>query len=149
MASSNAGDDRISAARWEHFEHGADIGVRGFGPTCEAAFEAAAMAMTAVIGDPDNIAQEWSIEVECEAADRELLLADWLNAIIYEMATRHALFSGFAVTLSGNRLTGRISGETVDVARHHPAVEIKGATYTALQVTETDGGWLAQLVVDV
>lgn len=25
-------------------------------------------------------------------------------------------------------------GERIDAARHHPAVEIKGATYTALQV---------------
>jgi SHS2 domain-containing protein len=25
--------------RWEHFDHGADIGVRGFGPTPAAAFE--------------------------------------------------------------------------------------------------------------
>lgn len=35
--------------RWEHFPHGADIGVRGFGPTMAAAFEQAALAMTAVV----------------------------------------------------------------------------------------------------
>jgi tRNA nucleotidyltransferase (CCA-adding enzyme) len=37
----------------------------------------------------------------------------------------------------------------VDAARHHPAVEIKGATYTALRVAPVDDGWLAQTVVDV
>ena len=31
--------------RWEHFDHGADIGVRDFGPTKAAAFVQAAMAM--------------------------------------------------------------------------------------------------------
>ena len=141
----------MSAAppHWEHFEHGADIGVRGFGPTPEAAFEEVALAMTAVIADPATIAPEWSVEVVCEAADRELLLADWLNAVIFEMATRGALFCRFAVTLDGNRLTGTATGEAVDVARHHPAVEIKGATYTGLRVARIDGGWLAQLVVDV
>jgi SHS2 domain-containing protein len=38
----------------------------------------------------------------------------------------------------------------VDVARHQPAVEIKGATYTELKVGRTDNGlWFAQCVVDV
>jgi SHS2 domain-containing protein len=36
------------------------------------------------------------------------------------------------------------------VARHQPAVEVKGATYTNLLVTHTpDASWLAQCVVDV
>ena len=41
-------------------------------------------------------------------------------------------------------------GEPVVVARHRPAVEVKGATYTALCVArQPDGRWLAQTVVDV
>src|SRR5574340_1133755 len=39
-----------------------------------------------------------------------------------------------AVQLDGNRLSAQAWGEPVDVARHRPAVEIKGATYTALRV---------------
>jgi tRNA nucleotidyltransferase (CCA-adding enzyme) len=35
------------------------------------------------------------------------------------------------------------------VQRHQPAVEVKGATYTALRVAPIEGGWLAQTVVDV
>jgi SHS2 domain-containing protein len=46
-------------------------------------------------------------------------------------------------------LTATARGEPVDVARHEPAVEIKGATYTALAVEQTDGQWRAQCVVDV
>jgi SHS2 domain-containing protein len=37
----------------------------------------------------------------------------------------------------------------VDIARHQPAVEIKGATYTSLRVAQEDGAWVAQTVVDV
>ncbi len=33
--------------QWEHFPHHADVGVRGVGPTREAAFEEAARALTA------------------------------------------------------------------------------------------------------
>jgi SHS2 domain-containing protein len=33
----------MSHAGWEHFPHGADVGVRGFGATAAAAFEQAAL----------------------------------------------------------------------------------------------------------
>jgi len=41
-------------------------------------------------------------------------------------------------------------GEPIDAARHHVAVEVKGATYTELAVKHRDDGqWVAQCVVDV
>jgi tRNA nucleotidyltransferase (CCA-adding enzyme) len=65
------------------------------------------------------------------------------------MSTRKMLFSRFAVTLEGTRLEAQAWGEPVDAARHQPAVEVKGATYTGLRVAPQDGGWVAQTVVDV
>jgi tRNA nucleotidyltransferase (CCA-adding enzyme) len=135
--------------RWEHFEHGADVGVRGYGTTVAEAFEQAAVALTAVVADPATVRPLERVELSCEAPDDELLLAEWLNAIVYEMATRRMLFSRFAVRLQSDGLTGEAWGEAVDVARHHPAVEVKGATYTQLRVAREGGGWLAQTVVDV
>lgn len=136
--------------RWEHFEHGADIGVRGYGHTKAAAFEQAALAMAAVITDPSRVAGRQTVSIACEAADDELLLAAWLNALISEMDVRHMLFGRFHVELLEGRLLGTASGEPASVERHEPAVEIKGATYTTLRVAPTpDGGWMAQTVVDV
>lgn len=40
-------------------------------------------------------------------------------------------------------------GERVDPARHRPAVEVKGATYTELKVAREGELWVAQCVVDV
>lgn len=135
---------------WEHFEHGADIGVRGHGATLEQAFEQAAVALTAVVADPDGIADMTRIDVECRADDPEILLVDWLNALIYEMAVSRMLFRRYHVELDGCELHGSAWGETVDIARHQPAVEVKGATYTALQVNQRgDGTWVVQTVVDV
>lgn len=134
---------------WEHYAHGADVGVRGCATSKPAAFEQAALALTAVITDPAAVAARTRIAIECEAPDDELLLAEWLNALIYEMATRKMLFGRFAVRLEGSRLSAEAWGETVDVARHHPAVEVKGATYTTLRVAPEGSGWVAQTVVDV
>lgn len=135
--------------RWEHYEHGADIGVRGYGATLAQAFEQAALALTAVIADPAAVAPRERVAIRCEAPDDELLFAEWLNAIVYEMSARRMLFSRFALQLEGGALSGEAWGEPVEAARHHPAVEVKGATYTTLRVARHDGGWVAQTVVDV
>ena len=140
----------MSRERWEHFEHQADIGVRGLGPTTDAAFEQAALALTAVLVDPKEVAARQRVDISCEAPDLETLFYDWLNAIVYEMATRSMLFGRYEARIEGNRLRGAAWGEGVDAARHRPAVEVKGATYTSLHVRLDEGGeWLAQCVVDV
>ena len=134
---------------WEHFEHRADIGIRGYGESPAEAFEQCALAMMAIISDVSLIGARDEIEIGCEESDPELLLVDWLNAIIYEMATRKMLFGRFEVTIKEGSLKGRIWGEPIDVARHHPAVEVKGATYTELALYERGHQWFAQCVVDV
>lgn len=135
---------------WEHFAHGADIGIRGIGPTKEDAFQQIALALTAVITDPASVRCVVSVPIACSAPSDELLLIDWLNALVYEMATRRLLFGAYAVTLEEGGLRATASGEPVDRSRHEPAVEVKGATYTALRVERlADGRWLAQCVVDV
>lgn len=137
-------------AGWEHFSHGSDIGVRGFGASVEEAFVQAALALTAVVADVAKVAQIENVKVRCDAPDLELLFVSWLNAVIYEMAVRGMLFSAFRVSVSGDSLTGTLIGEKADPERHHVAVEAKGATVTALRVArDQNGQWVAQCVVDV
>ena len=79
-----------------------------------------------------------------------LLLVDWLNALIFEMATRSMLFSSWEVECEGQTLHARVTGEPVDRERHRPVVEVKGATFTSLDVRrDSDGLWRAECVVDV
>lgn len=140
----------LQAPHWEHFEHGADIGIRGVGATLEQAFAQAALAMTAVITEPDNVASVRSVLIECQAPDAELLFVGWINELIYQMAVQNLLFGQYQVTILDKRLTATAVGESVDQQKHQPAVEIKGATFTELKVAQReDGAWLAQCVVDV
>jgi SHS2 domain-containing protein len=137
-------------AGWELFAHDADVGVRGFGPTREAAFEQAAIALMHAIGAGGDVAPRQVVSIECEAPDDEVLLVDWLNALIFEMATRSMLFSRFRVGIGNGVLRAEAWGEPIDSARHEIAVEAKGATFTALDVAKrADGSWVAQCVVDV
>lgn len=138
-----------SASSWAHFPHEADIGVVGIGPTKAEAFRQAALALTAVVTDPAVVRPIHAVPVFCEAPTDDLLLLEWLNALIYEMAVRTMVFADFSVDIDGQTLRATAYGEVVDLDRHEPAVEIKGATLTALQVTEGPDGWRVQCVVDV
>jgi len=134
---------------FEHFDHVADIGVRGFGPTMADAFEQAALALTAVLVEPATVRPTTEVAIACSAPDAEILLVDWLNAVVYEMATRGLVFGAFDVHIDGGQLTAAARGEPVDAGRHAPAVEVKGATMTELSVHRDGHRWIAQCVVDV
>ncbi len=142
--------DAAAAETWEHFRHGADIGIRGSGATMVQAFEQAALALTAVVTEPDTVRALQAVDIHCSSPDNDFLFLDWINALIYEMATRGMLFRRFVLTREGAALHGTAWGEPVDVERHRPAVEPKGATLTELKVEQaSDGRWIAQCVVDV
>jgi tRNA nucleotidyltransferase (CCA-adding enzyme) len=136
--------------RWEHFDHEADIGIRGVGPTLDQAFEQAAVALTSVVTDPDRVSASTAVNIQCEASDIELLLVAWINELVYEMAVHGLLFNHCQVNIDHGRLSAIAFGEAVDRQKHQPAVEVKGATFTELQVyQQADGAWVAQCVVDV
>jgi SHS2 domain-containing protein len=140
----------MSQTRWEHFAHKADMGVRGVGGSKEAAFEQAALAAMAVVADLSAIEARETVRLTCEAPDDVLLLVDWLNSVVFEIATSKMLFSRFEVRISGTRLEASLFGEKIDLERHDPRVEIKGATVTEARVFEDENGlWVAQCVVDV
>ncbi len=138
-----------TASGWKLLPHDADVRVFGWGPTCEIAFEQAALALKAVVTEAE-VNPDVAVEVTCEAADLELLFVEWLNVIIFEMAVREMIFCDFAVSIENHRLTGTLLGESANQMRHEPACEPKGATYTALGVVcDEDGKWSATCVVDV
>ncbi len=150
MKKSPHSSSQHAVPRWEHFEHMADIGLRGYGSSLAQSFEQIALALTAVITTPEQVRPLHAVSILCRAPDPELLLVDWLNALIFEMASQQMLFARFEVRIDGDRLAATAWGEALDRARHQPAVEVKGATLTALAVREQPPGlWAAQCVVDV
>lgn len=138
------------AGRWEHYPHQADLGIRGRGATKARAFEQAARALTAAAARLDAVAPRVSLTFRCRGADDETLLFEWLNRLVFEMATRRMLFAEFNVVFEPGGLRARARGEPLDPARHEPGVEIKAATWYDLRVERQPGGeWVAQCVLDV
>ena len=134
---------------YETFEHEADIGIRGFGNSLEQAFENAAVALYSVMVNVGKIARAEKRVIAVSATDRELLLVEWLNALLALSDIERLVFSKFEVMIKDTSLTGIAWGEPLDRVRHEAHVEVKGATYHMLSVKEEDGRYRAQCVVDV
>lgn len=134
---------------YETFEHEADIGIRGFGDSMAAAFENAALALYSVMVNVQAIAPKEKRSVTVSAPDSEILLVEWLNALLSLSDIERMVFSKFEVNIDGTSLTGTAWGEALDRVRHQAHVEIKGATYHMLRVQERDNRYVAQCVVDV
>lgn len=140
----------MNERRWEHIDHGADIGLLAVASTRDELFESMAEALTALITDPQSVRATSTISIRCAAPDDAVLLVDWLNALIFEMATRRMLFGSWQVSLQDHSLEAIVGGEPVDRERHQPVVEVKGATYTDLSVRQdSEGNWHAHCIVDV
>jgi len=83
-------------------------------------FEQAALALTAVVTSPAQVHQQVSVSITCRAPDLDLLLYEWLNSLVFHMATQHLLFSGFDVRIADGVLEAEARGQLVDVQRHAP-----------------------------
>lgn len=131
-----------------YFEHGADIGVIGRGATMEDAFVEAARAMFAIMAKPDEVKESLSIETDFDEPDAEFALVIWLNRLLAEARLQGAVFGRFELARDGAHYRGRAFGckWNADIAR---GTEVKGATLTALSVTQDESGWEARCIVDV
>ncbi len=130
-----------------YFEHDADIGVIGRGPTPEAAFESAARAVFAIMAPG---ARDGAREVQAgfEEADLELALVRWINALLAGAKVDGLALARFELSRDRDHWSGKAWGEpwSADLER---GVEVKGATLTELRVARSGDGWDARCVVDV
>lgn len=136
--------------KFELFEHGADIGVRGFGDTVNQAFENVALAMFSIeVLHIEDLVATCFWQLSCESYDQEALLTAWLNTLISYADLYKTVFCSFDVTIEDCCLTARVGGVPLNELKGEKGVEVKGATFTELYVGQRDDTWIAQCVVDV
>jgi len=137
-------------AGFEITDHTADVGIRAFGPTREDVFEQAALAMFSQICDPATVKSRDDLAIVLEAPGDDLLLAAWLNELLFLFETRRVVFASFALDrVEGGRLWGRARGEKRNSRRHHIETTVKAATYHGLELRRADDGWEGTVLLDV
>lgn len=135
---------------FELVEHTADIGVRARGHTRAEVFQEAARGMFSLVCDPREIAEQETVEVEVEAAAPDLLLAAWLNELLFQFEARQLLVAGFEILeLGDTTLRARLSGERLDPRRHVMCGGVKAATLHQLSLVPKDDGWEGFVILDV
>jgi SHS2 domain-containing protein len=135
---------------YETFEHTADLGLRVRAPDLDTLFvEAARGLFSIIVEDLDSVQPRERLDVRLPPDERALLLFDWLRQLLANFDARHVLFSRFEVHVDEGGLTGTAWGEPLDRDRHVLDHEVKALTYHGLRVEPADGGWLAELIVDI
>jgi SHS2 domain-containing protein len=142
----------------ETFEHTADLGLRIRAADLDTLFAEAAQALfSAIVDDLNTIEPKEKTELRLESPDREYLLFDWLNELLFQYETKHVVFRKFDVHVEMPPCPGVVVpglsatawGEKLDLARHAPGHEVKAITYHELKVVQTREGWLAEVFVDI
>ncbi|USS41511.1 archease [Thermococcus aggregans] len=139
--------------RWEHFEHTADIGIRGYGDTLEEAFEAVAIALFDVMVDVRKVEKKEVREIEVEGEDLYSLLYNFLEELLILHDTEGLVFVDFDVKIEktdkGYKLKAKAYGEKLS-EKHEPKEEVKAITYHEMEIKQLPNGeWMAQLVPDI
>ncbi len=137
-------------AMFETFDHTADLGLRMGAADLNTLFAESARALFSTIVDNlDTVLPVERFEIAIAGEDRDYLLFDWLRELLYRFDAEHRLFSKFEVKIDDKGLTGSAWGEAFDRKRHELGHEVKAITYHGLKVEKQDGGWLAEVIVDI
>ena len=135
---------------FEILEHPADIGFRAFGADMAELFAASAMALLSIAGDPDAARRIERYTLSVTSPDREGLLVDWLNEVLYWFDGRRIAFHEFTIDrLSNTILEATALGEPRDPPRHRAKLIVKAATYHQLKIEQGPGGWVAEVYLDI
>jgi SHS2 domain-containing protein len=135
---------------FELVDHTADIGLRIWGPTAADVFEEAGRGLFSLVCDPLHVGDLETVDLELEAEAMDLLLAAWLNELLYVFETRRLVVSEFEVLdLDERRLRARVAGEPLDSRRHVLCGGVKAATLHELRLERRDDGWEGFVLLDV
>ncbi len=122
--------------RYRLIPHTADMGLFAYGQTLAEAYANAAYGMFAVMTDLRKVRETEERRISITEKDKENLLFEWLNRLLYLFDVEHLLFSRFDMKLKGLRLTATCYGEKFDPLRHKMTIGVKSATYYMMEVDE-------------
>jgi len=149
----------VARAGFELTEHTADVGVRAWGPSVGEVFEQAALAAISLEYDLRIVRPADTRTVAVEAPERDLLLAAWINEVLYLIDGERWVFERFevdaveAIEDAGGDLTWSLRatafGEHRDARRHAVRTLVKAATLHGLSLRHTSHGWVGEVLLDV
>jgi len=131
---------------YQALEHTADTGFRVWGATIEELFANAALALVHTAMDASGVEAKECYAIAATGVDREEMLVNWLNEVLYWLDARRVAFARFEMTEVGK---GAGWGEPRDDEKHPPRLVVKAVTFHQLKVEQREGGWVAEVFLDI
>jgi SHS2 domain-containing protein len=125
--------------RYRTLEHTADAMVEVFGNTLAERFANAAYAMFDQITDVSRVEPRGEMKIVLKAENREQLLVDFLQELLFIHDTEDLVFGEFEVKTDGKELEARVKGEKFDEKKHPKRSVVKGITYHRLEFDDEEG----------
>jgi SHS2 domain-containing protein len=123
--------------RFEIINQPSEVGIIAHGENLKETFENAAFGMFSLMAELADIEDKHSIEVAVKADDREELLINWLNELIFIETTKRFLIKHFKISkLTDKELKATVSGEKIKENLHELHRPIKSASYNQLELKE-------------
>lgn len=134
-------------------DHTADVGADLEAATLGGLYAEALAAFTDTLTVRERVEAREERRFELEAAEREALLVDWLDELLYLWEVEGWLFRDAEVEVEEAegrvRLAARARGERYDPERHPSKVLIKGITWHGLTVEPAGQGWHGRVIFDI
>ena len=141
---------RRQPVKYRQLPHTADMAWRIRGESLPELFENAAGALVATMTDRRYLRRREKREIEVEAPDREALLVNWLNRLLYLFEVEGFWGREFQVSsLTDQHLRATAWGERFDPERHPGKTAVKAATYHYLEIVPQGEGWQATVILDL
>jgi SHS2 domain-containing protein len=135
---------------FEIIDHTADVGIIAYGADVEELFSNAALALFSLITELESVEEKLHLDLEVSSEDRDSLLIEWLNELIYLFDVKHILFNRFDIeSLTHNQLKATCYGENFDPTKHKIKIGVKAATYHMLKLDNSGDGCKAQVIFDI
>lgn len=137
---------------YEYIEHTADIAIKAYGTKLEQVFENAAKGMFSIMYEVIDKGHDTVLDVEVKEkiANKEQLLLDWLNELLFLSDTKRMVFVDFKVeTLNGSHIKAKAFGTAFDQKKHRYKTEIKSATYHMLELGKEKDKYYGHVLFDL
>lgn len=132
----------------------ADVAFEATGKTPEEMFESAGVALLGtMVRDPKRIEPKVRKVIEKTEGDIGKLLFDFLDELVFLKDAEQMFFSEFKARIAEREgifvLRVEAMGEKIDPKKHDIVIDAKAVTMHKFEVKKTEGGWAAQVIIDV
>ncbi|MHC1625908.1 MAG: archease [Methanoculleaceae archaeon] len=133
---------------FREIDHTADILIRVEAPTLEGLFSEAGRALCQVYA---GSVEDRGVrrQISCKGDDLRSLLHKFLSELIFLADAESVVFASFDLTIDGTGLRCTGYGENLDPVRHAGGTEVKGVSFSGLDIRRTDGFFSVDLLLDV